>query len=116
MRKVKEIYEEIAKLYNEAASIEAQKKTGNTGMLVEEVYNLLHGVGQGFVPGDYYASTRYYSQIPGVKNLRLDSDNTILVKISSPVGKLLPSEIDVEGRQYRICLMESSKFNEGIDY
>lgn len=116
MRTVKEIYEEIAKLQNELAMVKAKKVNENTGKFVEEVYNLIHGVGKGFVESDYYAPTRYYSQIPGVKNIRFNSDKELLVKVVSPVGYCLPESIELDNKTYHVYFMESKNFCEKVDY
>lgn len=116
MKTVAELQTEINKLYGEIAVIEQEKLSTNIGMFVEEVRNLLCGVGEGFVEGDYYATTRYYSSIPGVKNIRMVDECNILVKVGSPSGYLLPNNIDIDGKNYSIAFTESKKYREKIDY
>ena len=45
----------------------------NGEILKSEIYNLIHGEGKGFREGcgAIAVPNRYYSQIPGVKNIRL---------------------------------------------
>ena len=80
----------------------------NTIILVEEVKNLLDGVGEGFVEGDYYAPDRYYSRIPGVKNIRIRRPATISVKLYSYVP--LPEKITLDGEEYKVECFESSLY------
>ena len=88
----------------------------NSIILVEEVKNLLDGVGEGFVEGDYYANSRYYSRIHGVKNIRKAGDDGIWVKVYSRVGYLLPDEIDVDGKLYKILFTQSKNYKEKLNY
>lgn len=48
---------------------------------MEETLNLLEEVGEGFVAKDYYSNNRYYSKIPGVKNIRFTATDTLLIKL-----------------------------------
>ena len=83
---------------NAAIIAEKVKRTeANTTLFREEIMNFIDGVGSGYTEGDYYAPDRYYSGIKGVKNVRFTGSDTILVKILSPVGGLLPEEIEVRG-------------------
>lgn len=106
----------INKLLGEIHQIEESMITSNSGKFEEEVRNLLDGVGKGFVGGDYYAPTRYYSSIPGVKNIRFhrsyDDVVTVEVKITSPKGRLIPKKV----LGYDVVIYCSSKYKEYVDY
>ena len=97
-----------------------EKKIGseNARILYQEILNLLNGVGDGYVEGDYYAPSRYYSSIEGVKNIRIREafPNWIFVKVISPRGYLLPKKIKVGGTQFRIEFLQSKNFSERVDY
>jgi len=80
----------------------------NTIILVEEVKNLIDGVGEGFVEGDYYAPDRYYSRIQGVKNIRILRPATICVKLYYYVP--LPEKITLDGEEYKVECFESSLY------
>ena len=90
----------------------------NTIILVEEVKNLLDGVGEGFVEGDYYAPNRYYSKIPGVKNIRIirgfTTPATIYVKLYHFVP--LPEKINIYGEEYEVRTFESSRYSDKLYY
>jgi len=93
------------------AEIEAffnQVSDKNSIILVEEVKNLIDRVGEGFVQGDYYAPDRYYSRIPGVKNIRIRRPATISVKLYSYVP--LPEKITLDGDEYKVETFESSLY------
>lgn len=102
---------EIEAFYNEKAD-------KNAIILVEEVKNLLDGVGEGFVEGDYYAPDRYYSKIPGVKNIRirvgLTSPATIYVKLYYYVP--LPEKITLDGEEYEVKTFESRRYSNKLNY
>ena len=73
-----EIDKMIDDIQCEINALEAKKWTlinnyaiANGAKLFEEVLNCYNSCGKGFVQGDYYAPSRYYSEIPGVKNIRL---------------------------------------------
>ena len=96
---------------------ETTKRTeANADLLREEIMNLIDGVGSGFTEGDYYAPDRYYSGIKGVKNIRFSDSSTILVKILSPVGELLPNTIEVRDKEYVVTFTESDKYSSTVDY
>lgn len=96
---------------------ETTKRTeANADLLREEIMNLIDGVGRGYTEGDYYAPDRYYSDIEGVKNIRFYGDNTIIVKILSPVGDLMPEKIEVRGTTYDIVCTKSDKYASTVDY
>lgn len=96
----------------------------NLRILEAEVNNFLDGVGEGYTPGDYYAPTRYYSTLHGVKNIRisygLTSDGKekllIVVKVYTPKGRLLPNKITLRNKEYEIVFLESKKYDPTIDY
>jgi len=102
---------EIEDFYNEKAD-------KNSIILVEEVKNLLDGVGEGFVEGDYYAPNRYYSKIPGVKNIRIrrgfTTPATICVKLYYYVP--LPQKITIDGEEYEVKTFESSRYSNKLNY
>ena len=109
----------------ELQCVERSIRDKNTRMLLEEVLNLLDGVGEGFCVGDYYAPTRYYSRIPGVKNVRVVECNPyrtetfpsyLEVKVTSPKGELLPREITVRGQEYKVTLVKSRRYDRTVDY
>lgn len=123
--KAAELKIKINALQAELQCIETGIREENTRILIEEVLNLLDGVGDGFRVEDYYAPTRYYSRIPGVKNIRMVechpcSSNPfppyLEVKVTSPKGELLPREIEVRGQVYKVTLVESKRYDETMDY
>ena len=82
----------------------------NAPLLVAEVMNLIDGIGKGYIFADYYADERYYSDIPGVKNIRFNNDETkVCVKLYSYQGKFLPDSIFVRGKRYKVETFYSSK-------
>ena len=87
----------------------------NGVILIKEVLNLLSGVGDGYVARDYYATGRYYSQIKGVKNLRI-IDGELWVKVTTPSGYLLPEKIKIRDTEYPIICSKSTKYNNEVDY
>lgn len=108
---------DISALHGELAALKAAKEKENVAQITSEVFNLVNAIGDQFVEGDDWAKARVYSQIPGVKNIRMsDEDNKILVKVSSPSGFLLPESINVEGTKYTFEFMYSSKYEERVDY
>lgn len=115
--------ENVNKLQAQINALEAKKAviinsltSENEVILHEEILNLLDGVGDGYISGDYYAPNRYYSKIGGVKNIRRCGDTGILVKIVSPSGYLLPDKINVRGNEMNIVFTESDKFEDELDY
>ena len=96
---------EIEAFFNQVSDI-------NTIILVEEVKNLIDRVGEGFVEGDYYAPDRYYSRIPGVKNIRIRRPATISVKLYSYVP--LPEKITLDGEEYKVECFESSLYQKNL--
>ncbi len=113
---LRELIEKKNKIEAQIWAIEKGITIKNEVILYEEISNLIDGVGEGFVPEDYYANSRYYSSIPGVKNIRFHTDTEILVKIVSPIGMFIPYTLNVRGVEYRISISFSSKYREGIDY
>lgn len=111
---------EMTALHNKldaAITAEKAKRTEeNTELFREEIMNLIDGVGSGYTEGDYYAPDRYYSGIKGVKNIRFYGDNTIIVKILSPVGDLMPEKIEVRGTTYDVVCTKSDKYSSTVDY
>ena len=102
---------------NAAIIAEKVKRTeANTTLFREEIMNFIDGVGSGYTEGDYYAPDRYYSGIKGVKNVRFTGSDTILVKILSPVGGLLPEEIEVRGETLKVIITKSDKYTSTVDY
>ena len=115
MKTVNKLLAQINKLEAEIICLERGMVGKNHKRFVEEVLNLLDGVGVGFVGGDYYAPSRYYSGICGIKNIRLN-DLGILVKVDSPAGYLVPKQIEVRGETYPVHFVRASNFAEGVDY
>lgn len=80
--------------------------------LNEAIRNLLAGCGKYLhhacehrgVPARYYLDTI----IPGVKNIRMGDDNTVIAKITSPV--CLPDHIEIDGTYYKIELIQSNNY------
>ena len=89
--------------------------TCNSRQFFIEVLNLINGVGCGFVTGDYYAPDRYYSQIPGIKNIRI-YDNEIVVKVISPRGKLIPNKVITNDAVYTVKFIYSDDYDPIVDY
>ncbi len=109
-----EIKAEINKLNAELYSLENEITCKNTKKLVEEIHNLLDGIG--IIEGDYFADTRLYSSIPGVKNIRYVYNNRIDVKITDDSGYLLPEKVTIEDKEYEINIYQSSKFEHTCSY
>lgn len=116
MKKVHQLQLEINKLQAQIDAIEHQYVDSVTPKLIEEVYNLLTGVGSGFVDGDFYADTRYYSELPGIKNLRMGFDNELIVKVNSPIGKLLPATLKVQDNEFKLVILYSTRYSDALDY
>ena len=114
MEKVNEIQKEINSLEARKYAIENSIRNGNEIKLVEEILNLLDGIG--IREGDYYAQTRLYSNIEGVKNIRKYGCEAIMVKTLSPIGELLPNEIKIQGKKYGIVICRSRNFEESLNY
>jgi len=105
---------EINRLESLVWCIENDIRDINSRILYEEICNLIDGIG--VVSGDYYAETRLYSRIPGVKNIRRSYNNTIIVKLLSQRGHLLPDKINVRGEEYTIEFAYSKHYDECLDY
>lgn len=101
----------------EAAIMELHQNfiTCNFRQFFIEVLNLMNGVGDRFVAGDYYAPDRYYSQIPGIKNIRI-CDDKIVVKVISPKGKLIPNKVVMNDAAYAVKFVYSNNYNPLVDY
>lgn len=116
----------LMSLINSAwAEIEAIRNNitdSNVTILKREIMNLLDGVGRGYVEGDYYAPSRYYSDIVGVKNIRIKSPDTlynyyrVIIKTISPIGENLPSSITVRGIEYTVIIDRSTRYTVEVDY
>ena len=87
----------------------------NSRQFFIEVLNLINGVGDRFVAGDYYAPDRYYSQIPGIKNIRT-YDDKIVVKLLSPRGKLIPNKVIMNDAVYTVKFVYSDNYDPIVDY
>lgn len=82
---------------------------------IQEVLMLMEGIG--IVEEDYYADERYYSTLPGIKNIRFSRyPNKIKVKVLSPIGYLIPEIINIRGEDYTIDFTESKRYRRSIDY
>lgn len=116
--------EEARELINELNAFieekENETRSKNEILLRKEICNLMDGVGEGFKEGDYYAPNRYYSSIPGVKNIRLSRGfsipDSVIVKVYSQNGYLLPDRIEVMGEIYRIEFIKSKNYSHKCDY
>ena len=117
---INQLIARINRLQAIVACRSARIKDENSEVLIEEVMNLLDGVGVGWTAGDYYAEARYYSRIPGVKNIRMyqtfDNQPAVLVKITSPLGELLPDIISVRNVDYKVVYMCSGRYSAEVDY
>jgi len=117
MKSTNQMKAEVNRLTAEISAVEAGIENGNVTILIEEVCNLFDGVGNRYVAGDYYAGSRVYSRIPGVKNIRVGMANgTLSVKVTSPAGKLLPETVTVRGREYAIEFAYSLRYLNTVDY
>ena len=112
---VNELMAQRNKIEAEILSLEQSLVDKNHQIFVEEVLNLLDGTGKWFVEGDYYAPSRYYSKLRGVKNLRLN-ELGLQVKVYSPSGYLLPKQIEVRGETYPVHFVRATGFTEAVDY
>ena len=99
MKNVNELLKERNFIDAQIAAIESGITSENEVIFISEVLNLLDGVGENFVSGDYYAPDRMYSNIKGVKNIRL-IDREIYVKVTAPSGYLLPDSLRIRGNAY----------------
>lgn len=119
-RRVAILKEIINSAEAEIIAIENGITDANTTILRREVMNLLDGVGRGYIEGDYYAPSRYYSDIIGVKNIRINSyhwkDDEVCVKLLSPIGRNIPTSITVRGKNYRVVTCNSDRYSEEVDY
>ena len=112
----KKIQEQINALTAKLWAVENNIINSSAEILVEEILNLQQGCGEGYTNGDYYAPDRYYSKIHGVKNIRFGCEDQIIVKISSPIGGLLPDEIKISGKIYSLIITRSTNFSSEMDY
>ena len=115
MKNVNTLLAKRNRIEAEIISLEKGLVEANHQLFVEEVLNLFDCVGEGFVESDYYAPSRYYSNIRGVKNIRLNALG-IQVKVTSPAGYLLPEKIEVHGEVYPVHFVKASSFSEVVDY
>lgn len=108
----------INRLLGEIHAEEKRITNSNYAKFEEEVRNLIDCVGKGFTGGDYYAPRRYYSEIPGVKNIRFNDhvsghDTAVIdVKVTSSEGYLLPKKI----LGYDVVFTQSSNYEECLNY
>ena len=103
-------------------AIEKKIMDSNYEKFVEEIMNLRDNAGKGFTAGDYYAGNRYYSEIPGVKNLRWcnydenGNPTSIDVKITSPKGMLIPRNVEIGDWRLTVIFTESKNYDPTVDY
>ena len=118
MATAEQIMLQISQLEGELAALEAAKTQQNVAQITSEVYNFIHCISDNFVEGDYYAPSRLYSKVPGVKNIRWhdEEEKQLLIKITSPAGMLIPNTIVVDEVKYSVVFTYSSKFEERVDY
>lgn len=111
------LIEEINYLKGLVAAKEKSIIHENYPLLASEILNLRNGVGSGYVEGDWKAPSRYYSSIPGVKNIRIgNGENEIEVKITSPKGSLIPEKLEVDGMVFTTYTVESKNYSSVLDY
>ena len=115
MKQINILIQRLNEIDAAITAIENNITADNAVVFVKEVLNLLSGVGDGFISGDYYAPDRYYSQIKGVKNIRL-IDEEIWVKVTTPSGYLLPEKIKIHDTEYRVICSQSTNFDNEVDY
>ena len=119
---VNELISKANELMARVQAIEKKITDKNYQIFIKEVRNLLNGVGEGYIAEDYYSSDRYYSDIEGVKNIRLLApekegyEAEIMVKVTSPKGYLIPKEIQIDGKKYYTAFIHSKNYNSEIDY
>ena len=125
MKNVNEKMAEINRLHAEIYCVEKKLQSKNLPVLIQEVLNLREGVGEGYVDGDYYAPTRFYSRIEGVKNIRFGKREADIMGVEikcysrKGVASVPPVGFDflLKGEKYRITdIYLSSKATEEIDY
>ncbi|SHJ06363.1 hypothetical protein SAMN05443429_108100 [Cruoricaptor ignavus] len=112
---VKQLTEKRNEIEAEIFKLEKKLKDENLPILYKEICNLLDGCGKGYVSGDYYAQSRYYSDIPGVKNIRLSGDR-LHIKVTSPAGYMFPEQITVREKDLSIDFWVSRNFDDELDY
>ena len=115
MKQVNILIQRLNEIDAAITAIENNITSANGVVLIKEILNLLAGVGDGYVAKDYYASARYYSQIKGVKNIRI-IDGEVWVKVTTPSGYLLPEKIKIHDTEYSVICSQSTKFNNEVDY
>jgi hypothetical protein len=104
---------EINRLEAQLATLRLRQIEHNTPLFIEEVLNLLDGVGEGFVGASFWAPKRYYSKIQGVKNIRFEW-NRIVIKMLDRRGYDLPPTINIRGEKYTLYFVESKNFTEEV--
>jgi hypothetical protein len=108
----KAIQEQINALYAEYNALCSKCVEDSYRPLNEAIRNLLSGCGKYLhhacehlgVPARYYLDT----VIPGVKNIRMGDNNTVIVKITSPV--CLPNSITIDDVTYKIEIIQSNNY------
>lgn len=116
MTKIQKLRAQINALKGQIASLKSEAENKWMARLVEEIHNLMDEVGDGFVLEDDYTTSRYYSAIPGVKNIRITENEfgkeIILAKIDSPLGEEnLPNTINVEGKTIDVFIVRSKSYH-----
>ena len=112
------LYVERNRIQAQIDAIENEITTENAVIIAAEIANIIDEVGEGYRGSDYYAPVRYYSNCPGVKNIRIFSydpifsgsspENKVVVKI---VGKVvLPKTITVRGIVYEVKIIRSNRY------
>lgn len=115
METVEQIQKQINALEAKKYAIEKSIRDKNEIKLIEEVMNLIDGIG--ITEGDYYACTRYYSEIEGIKNIRFcNNPKEIMVKTTSLKGEILPYSLNIRGKEYKIFVMRSENFADSLNY
>lgn len=85
----------------------------NGRALAREIRKLLSN--ENVHPRDYYAPRRYYSEIEGVKNIRMGFlPSQVLVKVTSPSGYNLPKTVETsDGSKFTIEFYQSKNYKDG---
>ena len=94
-------------------ALQSEASSKNEEALVKAILDLKEGLG--IDPADWYAPDRLYiSTIPGVKNIRFQGPDEVLVKITDRRGKLLPEKVVIDTNVYTITWIRSRYYQEDL--